>query len=197
MADIEIFTAGSGMVGKVCSICQTAIVAGEPVLECPDCGLPFHQECWTENRGCSAYGCRSAPPTVKADGAPATTVWGGEKACPQCGGRIKAEALKCRFCGATFSTREILSQEEYGRREYEGSEFAAARVKVILFFLMSIVPCLSVVGAGILGWLIFKGRAAGLVYARLPGALRGLAVAGFVAGCLLAVLGIVIVIVDR
>ncbi|MGH7215484.1 MAG: hypothetical protein ACREIT_12030, partial [Tepidisphaeraceae bacterium] len=24
---------------------------------CPSCGLTFHEDCWHENRGCSAYGC--------------------------------------------------------------------------------------------------------------------------------------------
>ncbi len=124
MADLKIFVAGSDTAGKICSICQTAIVAGEHILYCPDCKLPFHKECWAENRGCSAYGCKSAPPTVKADASPGlvSTVWGGEKKCPSCGGKIKAEALKCRFCGAVFDTRELISREEFARREYDGAE---------------------------------------------------------------------------
>jgi hypothetical protein len=198
MADVKVFVAGADSAGKLCSICQTAVVAGEHILYCPDCGLPFHQECWTENRGCSAYGCKSAPPTVKADVAPSltSTGWGVDKKCPQCSGLIKSEALKCRFCGAVFDTRETISREEYQRREYEGSELSTARIKVILFFLMSVTGCLSAVGAGILGWLVFKGQMAGVTYKRLPGAMRGLAVSGFVIGCLLSVMGLVILIMD-
>jgi hypothetical protein len=26
-------------------------------MACPACKLPFHAECWNENRGCSAFGC--------------------------------------------------------------------------------------------------------------------------------------------
>jgi hypothetical protein len=42
----------------VCSICQWEIMADVPTQRCPDCGQTFHVECWRENRGCSAYGCR-------------------------------------------------------------------------------------------------------------------------------------------
>ena len=44
-------------VAELCSICQTPIESDEPKTECSKCGLPFHEECWRENMGCSAYGC--------------------------------------------------------------------------------------------------------------------------------------------
>ena len=40
-----------------CSICHSAIGGGEAITACPSCGLTFHAGCWTENGGCSAYGC--------------------------------------------------------------------------------------------------------------------------------------------
>src|SRR5882724_11294773 len=40
-----------------CSICQCSFESGESRTSCPTCHLPFHAECWQENRGCSAYGC--------------------------------------------------------------------------------------------------------------------------------------------
>jgi hypothetical protein len=42
---------------EICSICQCTIASGDPRTTCNRCGLPFHQDCWQENRGCSAYGC--------------------------------------------------------------------------------------------------------------------------------------------
>jgi hypothetical protein len=44
-------------VQELCSICQTAIETDESKVDCDACGLPFHEDCWRENRGCSAYGC--------------------------------------------------------------------------------------------------------------------------------------------
>ena len=42
---------------RSCGICQSPILGGEEVTDCPACGLPFHADCWVENHGCAAYGC--------------------------------------------------------------------------------------------------------------------------------------------
>jgi hypothetical protein len=48
-----------------CSICQWHTSNEDRVKVCPSCGLTFHEDCWNENCGCSAYGC----PEVNAHGA--------------------------------------------------------------------------------------------------------------------------------
>ena len=32
----------------------------EEWIQCPECGLPYHKECWEENFGCAAFGCPQA-----------------------------------------------------------------------------------------------------------------------------------------
>jgi predicted RNA-binding Zn-ribbon protein involved in translation (DUF1610 family) len=44
-------------VARTCSICQWKIEPSDASHVCPACGLVVHEECWIENRGCSAYGC--------------------------------------------------------------------------------------------------------------------------------------------
>ena len=41
----------------LCAVCHAAIHALEETTRCPACGAVFHVECWTENGGCSVYGC--------------------------------------------------------------------------------------------------------------------------------------------
>lgn len=57
----------------ICGACQSPIGTLEPTTTCPDCGVAFHADCWTENRGCSSYGCKQvgilAPPATSADSA--------------------------------------------------------------------------------------------------------------------------------
>lgn len=45
------------IIEEFCSICQTTIEQDEEQTRCEQCSLPFHEECWEENLGCSAYGC--------------------------------------------------------------------------------------------------------------------------------------------
>ena len=56
---------------ETCSICHSAINAGEHTTPCPSCGLTFHADCWQENLGCSAYGCPQVsalqPPEVEKE----------------------------------------------------------------------------------------------------------------------------------
>lgn len=67
----------------VCSVCHSPISAGEPTTTCPECGLPYHQQCWSENHGCAAYGCAAAgsaaplqPPAAEdSTQAPPTFPW--------------------------------------------------------------------------------------------------------------------------
>lgn len=162
--------------GKSCSICQTTIIAGEQAVRCPHCELPFHQECWKENKGCSAYGCKGAPPTVKTavDSTPFSNAWGAEKLCPSCKKTIKSEALKCRFCGANFDSRDVISSEQYASREYEGNDYAAARNKLVGLFLLSAAGCLAPLGLILCGLLAYNKEFMGLDYRRLPSTLKAL-----------------------
>ncbi len=58
----EILAADAGGeigIQEICSVCQTVIEDDDARTTCGDCKLPFHEECWQENLGCSAYGCAS------------------------------------------------------------------------------------------------------------------------------------------
>jgi pSer/pThr/pTyr-binding forkhead associated (FHA) protein len=57
-----------------CGVCQSLINSHERMTTCPSCGLTFHTDCWTENYGCSAYGCAQVnallPKTEISEAAP-------------------------------------------------------------------------------------------------------------------------------
>jgi hypothetical protein len=194
------FAAGQNVAGKMCSICQSTLIAGERILYCPECSLPFHVECWDENGGCSSYGCPVAPAADKHQGEVAamgtTNVWGGEKVCPKCRKEIKAQALKCRFCGAEFSSRDAISPEEFAKREYEGKEYAKVRNKVIALFLLCAAGCMSPLGLILVSILLFNKSAFGIEIRRLPMALKYMLYAGLGVSVFLLVLMILLATFD-
>ena len=44
-------------IDKICPFCNAEIKDDDIVKVCPDCGIPHHEECWMENKGCTTHGC--------------------------------------------------------------------------------------------------------------------------------------------
>lgn len=49
------------MTTLVCPYCRTDIAAGDEPLLCEGCGAAHHADCYTENGGCTIFGCSKAP----------------------------------------------------------------------------------------------------------------------------------------
>lgn len=94
-------------IGKVCPFCKTEIKEGDSVKVCPACGIPHHEGCWEENKGCTTFGCSEqhyeAQHTNPTDvcrncGAP---LGDGQAFCPKCGTPKNAPKKNvCGKCGA-------------------------------------------------------------------------------------------------
>ncbi len=50
-------SAGMAAVG-LCSICLSNVTTADEQHVCESCGAVYHDECWVENCGCAAYGCK-------------------------------------------------------------------------------------------------------------------------------------------
>lgn len=94
-------------IGKICPFCKTEIKEGDSVKVCPACNIPHHEGCWTENKGCTTFGCseqhyeaqHTNPTDVCANcGAP---LGDGQAFCPKCGTAKNAPKKNvCGKCGA-------------------------------------------------------------------------------------------------
>lgn len=95
-------------VGKICPFCKTEITESDTVTVCPACGIPHHEGCWTENHGCTTFGCseqhyeelHTNPTDVCASCG--TPLGDGQAFCPKCGAPKDAASDNhvCGNCGA-------------------------------------------------------------------------------------------------
>jgi hypothetical protein len=127
-----------------CPICQTIITDDFAAHHCPECDQAHHRECWEEMGGCSIYGCPAAPATAKeAPAAVARSAWGDYKECPACGERIKAIALKCRYCDTKFDTVDPLTAKDLRRRARRSGELYTVKVMTLALFILTFTGCLA------------------------------------------------------
>jgi RING finger family protein len=143
----------------LCAFCQTQLAAGEPREACPDCRAEYHVECWQENGGCAVYGC-SKVPAVEPRGSLEIPVsyWGQEnKPCPSCGREILAAAVRCRHCGATFTSAQPENREAFRQRADLEQRLPRLQKQIVWIFIACVLPCLAPIGA-VLGLIWYANR---------------------------------------
>lgn len=144
---------------SLCAVCQAPLQAGEDIVTCPDCEAPYHRECWDYNGGCGLYGCDQAPETeLLQDVEIPVSYWGKEeKNCPRCGQVIQAAAVRCRFCGATFSSAAPEDSARYRRRTAVEMNLPRIRKAGIWLLVFSVISCTAPVAA-IIGIFWYLGH---------------------------------------
>jgi hypothetical protein len=141
----------------VCAICQCPLGAEEVRTTCPDCSAEYHQACWQENGGCAVYGCASVPQVEQRRSIEIpVSYWGREsKPCPGCGKEILAAAVRCRHCGATFSSAQPEEADAFKMRSALEARLPGVRQSVVWLFVCSVLPCLAPI-AGITGLIWYS-----------------------------------------
>lgn len=94
-------------IGKICPFCKTEIKAEDTVKVCPACGIPHHEGCWEENKGCTTFGCseqhyeeQGTNPSAVCENCGAT-LGDGQAFCAKCGTPKNAPKNNvCSKCGA-------------------------------------------------------------------------------------------------
>lgn len=128
-------------INKTCPYCQTNIKQGADLIVCPECGTPHHKECWSENRGCTTFGCKenydvkkkasevidvgsqtldevqnllNQPPPPIIPVTPAKKLIN----CPECKSLVEENSRFCKYCGYNFLENQTPIQRNDFEKEY-------------------------------------------------------------------------------
>lgn len=92
----------------ICPICSTIILEDEDKIECPDCKIIYHKDCWIENNGCATYGCVSAgclkPEPLKINITEIETE-DHDIECPYCHTKLASGCIVCWACNKEIPKR--------------------------------------------------------------------------------------------
>lgn len=93
--------------GLKCPVCGKAFTAKDDIVVCPDCGAPYHRECYAQAGKCvfsEKHGTPDAwtPPQPEAKEHPE----GHTKHCPRCGSLNSESALFCEHCGQPLTVNQ-------------------------------------------------------------------------------------------
>src|SRR5690242_14592696 len=106
-------------VAALCASGLSPLEPSEALTDCPECHNADRPDCWQDNGGCAVYGCSQVPATEgRATLEIPAAYWGQEnKPCPSCRQQILAAAVRCRHCGATFSSSRPEDAGEFRKHE--------------------------------------------------------------------------------
>ncbi len=106
--------------GTECTICKETFKDSDDIVVCPQCGTPYHRECYTQEGSCiniKLHEENKSWSQERKDSGQST-----EKTCPQCGAENKPNALICESCGTPFVRNMNFSQD---RQNSQGASFNA------------------------------------------------------------------------
>lgn len=105
-------------INQKCQICNAKLLEGDDVVICPECGAPYHRECFNKAGHCvyeekHTEGFEFKPENNSADN-------DSEKICLRCGSDNPSYATECRVCG--YPTLQDKKQNREYYKKYDDAE---------------------------------------------------------------------------
>lgn len=96
--------------GNHCPVCEKEFKDGEDIVVCPECGTPYHRECWKKAGACLHQAQHAAGFEWKPDTAPEQMA----AVCPNCGTHNPAGSQFCNHCGVPLPSPAAEEHREEG-----------------------------------------------------------------------------------
>ena len=80
-----------------CQVCNAKLLEGDDVVICPDCGAPYHRECYKTSGHCAYEDKHAEGFEFKLE--KEKDEKSGDKICTRCGSENPTDATNCQICG--------------------------------------------------------------------------------------------------
>ena len=85
--------------GNTCPVCKQKFKEADDIVVCPDCGTPYHRECWKKVGVCVHQADHAAGFEWQPEFGPEAEKAAHEATCPNCGTHNQPGAAQCSHCG--------------------------------------------------------------------------------------------------
>ena len=97
--------------GNHCPVCEQAFTDTDDIVVCPDCGTPYHRDCWKKVGACMHRSEHAAGFEWQPEIGPEAVKAAHEATCPNCGTRNTPGAARCSHCGCPLPRSEADSTD--------------------------------------------------------------------------------------
>ena len=97
--------------GNHCPVCEQAFTDTDDIVVCPDCGTPYHRDCWKKVGACMHRSEHAAGFEWRPEIGPEAVKAAHEATCPNCGTRNTPGAARCSHCGCPLPRSEADSAD--------------------------------------------------------------------------------------
>ena len=97
--------------GNHCPVCEQAFTDTDDIVVCPDCGTPYHRDCWKKVGACMHRSEHAAGFEWQPEVGPDAVKAAHEATCPNCGTRNTPGAARCSHCGCPLPRSEADSAD--------------------------------------------------------------------------------------
>ena len=97
--------------GNHCPVCEQAFTDTDDIVVCPDCGTPYHRDCWKKVGACMHRSEHAAGFEWQPEIGPEAVKAAHEATCPNCGTRNTPGAARCSHCGCPLPCSEADSAD--------------------------------------------------------------------------------------